>query len=111
MAYTFLKSQGLPIGKSLVETDKLDLARKLIEEAKQRNFRLLLATDHVLGAEFKAETETQTTSISATPDGWMGLDIGPDTVANFSAELARAKTIAWNGPMGVVGMAALSRGT
>ena len=88
MAYTFLKSQGLPIGNSLVEADKLDLARKLLAEAKQRNFRLLLPTDHVLGAQFKADTETQTTSVTATPDGWMGLDIGPDTIAKYSAELA-----------------------
>ncbi len=110
MAYTFLKSQGLPIGKSLVETDKLDLARKLIEDAKQRNFRLLLPSDHVLGAEFKADTETQTTSVSATPDGWMGLDIGPETIAKFSAELARAKTIVWNGPMGVFEMPAFAKG-
>ena len=111
MAYTFLKSQGLPVGKSLVETDKLDLARKLIEEAKQRNFRLLLPSDHVLGPEFKADTKTQSTSVSATPDGWMGLDIGPETIASFSAELARAKTIIWNGPMGVFEMPAFARGT
>jgi phosphoglycerate kinase len=111
MAYTFLKSQGLSIGKSLVETDKLDLARKLMEEAKQRNFRLLLPSDHVLGAEFKADTETQTTSVAATPDGWMGLDIGPETVTKFSAELSRAKTIVWNGPMGVFEMPAFARGT
>jgi phosphoglycerate kinase len=111
MAYTFLKSQGLPIGKSLVETDKLDLAQKLIAEAKQRNFRLLLPTDHVLGAEFKADTKTQITSVNATPDGWMGLDIGPDTVAKFSDELSRAKTIVWNGPMGVFEMPAFAKGT
>jgi len=111
MAYTFLKSQGLPIGNSLVEADKLDLARKLIAEAKQRNFRLLLPSDHVLGAEFKSDTKTQTTSVSATPDGWMGLDIGPDTVTKFSAELASAKTIVWNGPMGVFEMPAFATGT
>ena len=111
MAYTFLKSQGLPIGKSLVEADKLDLAEKLIAEAKQRNFRLLLPTDHVLGAEFKADTKTQITCVSATPEGWMGLDIGPDTVAKFSAEIARAKTIVWNGPMGVFEMPAFAKGT
>lgn len=111
MAYTFLKSQGLPIGKSLVEVDKLDLARKLIAEAKQRNFRLLLPSDHVLGLEFKADTKTQTTSVNATPDGWMGLDIGPDTIAKFGAELARAKTIVWNGPMGVFEMPAFAKGT
>jgi len=111
MAYTFLKSQGLPVGKSLVEADKLDLARKLLAEAKQRNFKLLLPTDHVLGAEFKADTKTQTTSVTATPDGWMGLDIGPDTVAKYAAELARAKTIVWNGPMGVFEMPAFAKGT
>jgi len=111
MAYTFLKSQGLPIGDSLVEPDKLDLARKLLSEAKQRNFQLLLPTDHVLGAQFKADTETQTTAVSATPDGWMGLDIGPETIAKYSAELARAKTIIWNGPMGVCEMPAFAKGT
>jgi phosphoglycerate kinase len=111
MAYTFLKSQGLPIGNSLVETDKLELARKLIEEAKQRNFRLLLPVDHVLGAEFQANTKTQITSASGMPDGWMGLDIGPETIKNFGAELARAKTIVWNGPMGVFEMPAFSKGT
>src|ERR1700716_1571314 len=110
MAYTFLKSQGLPIGNSLVEANKLDLARKLIEEAKQRNFRLLLPSDHVLGAEFKPDTKTQTTSVNATPDGWMGLDIGPETIKKFSAELVRAKTIVWNGPMGVFARWALIRG-
>jgi phosphoglycerate kinase len=111
MAYTFLKSQGLPIGKSLVEIDKLDLARKLLEEAKQNKFRLLLPSDHVLGAEFKPDTKTQTTNVKATPDGWMGLDIGPETITKFSAELARAKTIVWNGPMGVFEMPAFARGT
>jgi len=111
MAYTFLKSQGLPIGNSLVEADKLDLARNLIDEARQRNFRLLLPTDHVLGEEFKADTRTQTTSVKDTPDGWMGLDIGPDTIAKFGAELARAKTIVWNGPMGVFEMPAFAKGT
>ena len=111
MAYTFLKSQGLPIGKSLVEPDKLDLARKLLAEAKQRNFRLLLPVDHVLGAEFKADTRTQTTSVNDTPGDWMGLDIGPETVRLFSAEIARAKTIVWNGPMGVFEMPAFARGT
>src|ERR1700756_5020792 len=111
MAYTFLKSQGLPIGKSLVETDKLDLARKLIEEAKQRNFRLLLPSDHVLGAEFKPDTKTQTTSVTATPDGWMGLDIGPDTIAKYAANRGRAKTIVWNGPRVVFEMRDFAKGT
>ncbi len=111
MAYTFLKSQGLPTGKSLVEADKVDLARNLLAEAKQRNFRLLLPADHVIGAEFKPDTATQITSVASTPDGWMGLDIGPETIAKYTAELLRAKTIVWNGPMGVFEMPAFANGT
>jgi phosphoglycerate kinase len=111
MAYTFLKSQGLPIGKSLLEADKLDLARRVIQEASVKNFPLLLPSDHVIGAEFKADTPTRTTSIADTPDDWMGLDIGPETVKRFSAEIAGAKTIVWNGPMGVFEMPAFARGT
>jgi phosphoglycerate kinase len=111
MAYTFLKSQGVPVGKSLVDPEKLGLARTLLDEAKQKNFRFLLPVDHVLGAEFKPDTKTQTTSVNATPEGWMGLDIGPETVAKFSQELGRAKTIVWNGPMGVFEMPAFANGT
>ena len=111
MAYTFLKSQGLPVGKSLVEEDKLELAQRLLFEAKERNFKLLLPVDHVLGEEFKADTRTGTADVSATPDLWMGLDIGPKTVAAYSAEIARARTIVWNGPMGVFEMPAFASGT
>ena len=111
MAYTFLASQGLPIGKSLVEKDKLDLARKLLDAARQKNFRLLLPSDHVLGKEFKPDTKAQTSSIAATPDDWMGLDIGPETITTFSEELEDAKTIVWNGPMGVFEIPAFSSGT
>ena len=111
MAYTFLKSQGLPVGKSLVDADKLDLARRLLDEAKQRNFDLVLPRDHVLGAEFKADTKTQTTSIADTPEGWMGLDIGPQTITKFAEELGRARMIVWNGPMGVFEMPAFAKGT
>ncbi len=111
MAYTFLKSQGLAVGKSLVEADKLDLARRVMEEAGAKKFRLLLPTDHVVGAEFKADTQTRTTSVAETPDGWMGLDIGPETVKRFGVEIAGAQTIVWNGPMGVFEMPAFARGT
>src|SRR5580765_2017291 len=89
----------------------MEFALKLIGEAEHRIFRLLLPSDHVLGAEFKADTKTQITSVKDTPDGWMGLDIGPDTIAKFSAELSRAKTIVWNGPMGVFEMPAFAKGT
>jgi phosphoglycerate kinase len=111
MAYTFLKAEGQPVGKSLVEDDKLELAKKLRAEAQQNKFALLLPVDHVVGAEFKAGTATQTVSVSATPDGWMGLDIGPKTIETYRQKIASAKTIVWNGPMGVFEMPAFSRGT
>jgi phosphoglycerate kinase len=111
MAYTFLKADGQPIGKSLVEDDKLELAGRLRDEARQRRFALLLPVDHVVGAEFKADTATQTVSVSATPDGWMGLDIGPKTIDTYRQKIAGAKTIVWNGPMGVFEMPAFAKGT
>jgi phosphoglycerate kinase len=111
MAYTFLKADGQPIGKSLVEDDKVDLARRLREEAQKKKFALLLPVDHVIGAEFKADTATQTVSVSATPDGWMGLDIGPKTIEAYRQKIVNAKTIVWNGPMGVFEMPAFAKGT
>ncbi|HEX4541555.1 MAG TPA: phosphoglycerate kinase [Candidatus Acidoferrum sp.] len=111
MAYTFLKADGHPIGKSLVEDDKLDLARRLRREAQEKKFALLLPVDHVIGAEFKADTATKTISIHGTPDGWMGLDIGPKTIDAYKQKIASAKTIVWNGPMGVFEMPAFAKGT
>jgi len=111
MAYTFLKADGQPVGKSLVEEDKLDLARRLRSEAQQKKFALLLPVDHVVGAEFKADIATQIVPVSATPDGWMGLDIGPKTIEAFRQKIAGAKTIVWNGPMGVFEWPAFAKGT
>jgi phosphoglycerate kinase len=110
MAYTFLKSQGLPVGKSLVENDKLDLARGLFDEARSRKFRLLLPVDHVL-AESPESTATITTDIAQTPEGWMGLDVGPKTIAQFGAEISKARTIVWNGPLGMFEKPAFAQGT
>jgi phosphoglycerate kinase len=110
MAYTLLKSQGLPVGKSLVENDKLDLAKSLVEEAKAKNFKLLLPVDHVV-AESPDSTNTKIVDIAQTPDNLMGLDIGPKSVALFSKEIASAKTIVWNGPMGMFERPAFSQGT
>jgi phosphoglycerate kinase len=110
MAYTFLKSQGLSVGKSLVENDKLDLARGLLDEARSRNFRLLLPVDHVL-AESPDSTETKITDIASTPDGWMGLDVGPKTIELFRAEISKARTIVWNGPLGMFERPAFAKGT
>ena len=111
MAYTFLKADGQPIGKSLVEDDKLDLAKRLRTEAQQKKFALLLPVDHVIGAEFKADTAAQTVSTFSTPDGWMGLDIGPKTIDIYKQKIAGAKTVVWNGPMGVFEMPAFAKGT
>ena len=111
MAYTFLKADGHPIGKSLVEDDKLDLARRLRDEARKKQFALLLPVDHVVGAEFKADTATKTVSVHETPDSWMGLDIGPKTTETYKQKIAGAKTIVWNGPMGVFEMPAFAKGT
>jgi phosphoglycerate kinase len=111
MAYTFEKAQGLEIGKSLVEDDKLDLAQRLLAEAKQKNFKLLLPTDHVVAPEFRADATAITCNVSDTPADQMGLDIGPRTSAAYSAEIAKAKTIVWNGPMGVFEMPAFAKGT
>jgi len=106
MAYTFLKSQGEPVGKSLVEDDKLDLARKLLAEYPEK---LVLPVDHVVAAELKENAENQT--VARVPDGLMGLDIGAQTVANYSAIIKGAKTVIWNGPMGVFEKPPFDRGT
>jgi len=111
MAYTFEKAQGLEIGKSLVENDKLDLAKRLMAEAKEKNFKLLLPIDHVVAAEFKADAKPTTCDVTNTPADRMGLDIGPKTIAAYVAEIAKAKTIVWNGPMGVFEMPAFAKGT
>ncbi|NCB39761.1 MAG: phosphoglycerate kinase [Erysipelotrichia bacterium] len=101
MAFTFLKAQGYDIGKSLCETDKLDLALKLIEKAKKSGRKLLLPIDVVTATEIKEGTATRTLDISQIPANELGLDIGPKTIEAFAAELKTAKTVLWNGPMGV----------
>ena len=111
MAYTFLKAKGLSIGKSLVENDKIELAKRLLSEAQQKNFKLLLPTDHLVAPELKPDAKATSCDVSATPSDQMGLDIGPKTIAAYVAEIAKAKTIVWNGPMGVFEMPAFAKGT
>ncbi len=106
MAYTFLKSQGLPVGKSLVEDDKLDLAKKLLADFGSR---LVLPADHVVAAELKENAEHET--VVEIPEGKMGLDIGEKTIALYSGIVAAAKTVIWNGPMGVFEKPPFDRGT
>jgi len=111
MAYTFLKAQGLPIGKSLVEEDKIELAKRILADAKQKNFKFLLPSDNVIAPEFKADSPATIVDVAAMPADQMGLDIGPKTIAAYKAEVAKSKTIVWNGPMGVFEMPAFAKGT
>jgi phosphoglycerate kinase len=111
MAYTFLKSQGVAVGKSLVEDDKTALAGELLSEAKAKNVRLVLPVDHVVAEKMEATAVTQTVSNDAIPSNQMGLDIGPKTRESFIQEIRGAKTIVWNGPMGVFEMQPFAHGT
>lgn len=111
MAYTFIKAMGHGIGKSLLEADKLDYAKEMIEKAKAKGVSLLLPVDTAIGSEFAADCERKVVSVDAIPDDWMGLDIGPETVKLFSDAIANAATVVWNGPMGVFEFPAFARGT
>jgi phosphoglycerate kinase len=112
MAYTFLKAKGEQVGKSLVEADKVDLARKLMDEANSRKVKLLLPVDHVAAEKPDVNALVKKVDVGqAIPDNLMGLDIGPVTIENFSEEISRARTIVWNGPMGVFEVPPFARGT
>jgi phosphoglycerate kinase len=111
MANTFLKSQGLDIGKSLVEEDLLDAARKIIKLSKEKGVELYLPVDCVVANEFAADAETKVVPVQAIPDDWMALDIGPASTTLFGEVLESTKTILWNGPMGAFEMDAYSCGT
>lgn len=101
MAFTFLKAQGHKIGKSICEEDKLDLARELLEKAKQKNVDIVLPIDSNITTEYSNDTENKIVHSQDIPDEWEGLDIGPDTIAKFKEILKGAKTVMWNGPLGV----------
>ena len=111
MAYTFLKAKGLSIGDSIVEPDKLDLANGLLQKASDRNLILHLPQDHVIGREFDPNTEFRAISSEGIPDDWSGFDIGIETVAKFGEIVDTAKTIIWNGPLGVYEFEQFARGT
>jgi phosphoglycerate kinase len=111
MAYTFFKALGGNIGNSLVEADKLELAKELIQKAKSKGVELHLPIDSIAGDKFDANANTQIVNNNAIPDGWMGLDIGPQASEVFSAVVEESKTILWNGPMGVFEMEKFSNGT
>ena len=111
MAFTFLKAKGLEIGKSLCETEKLDFAAKMLEEAKALGVKILLPVDAVVAPEFKADAPAKAVKADAIPQDEMGLDIGPETAELFAKEILAAKTVLWNGPMGVFEMPAFAKGT
>ncbi len=112
MAYTFLKAQGLEVGKSLVEADKIDLAKQLMADAKAKNVKMLLPVDHVVSDKLDPNARPEQVGVGQPiPAGKMALDIGPETVELFSAEIARARTIVWNGPMGVFEIDQFAKGT
>jgi phosphoglycerate kinase len=112
MAYTFLKAQGMEVGKSLVEADKLDVARQVLANAKSRGVQFLLPVDHVIANRFAPDAKTKVVeNEEPIPAEWMALDIGPKTVDLFARAIADASTIVWNGPMGVFEMPAFAYGT
>jgi phosphoglycerate kinase len=111
MTYTFIKAQGGQIGNSICEEDKLDMALNIIKKAKENNVKVFIPTDAVNGDKFDAEAETSVSKTDETPEGWMGLDIGPETVATYQQVIKDSATILWNGPMGVFEMEKFAAGT
>ena len=111
MSYTFQKALGGSVGKSLCELDKLDLAKEMLEKAQKKGVRMLLPVDNICGQEFSNDTMRITVHSKQIPDGWEGMDIGPNTQALFAAEIANAKTVVWNGPMGVFEFPNFAAGT
>ncbi len=111
MAYTFLKAQGRPVGKSLVEEDRLELASMLLAKAETRGVKVMLPKDHVVAPEFRADTEHRVCCDADFPNDWMALDIGPETCSYYNRELREARMVIWNGPMGVFEFDAFATGT
>lgn len=111
MIFTFYKARGLSVGKSLVEDEFVELAKSLEAKAKEKGVALLLPTDVVVADNFAADANAQTVSVESIPDGWMGLDIGPDSVKLFQEALADCKSVIWNGPMGVFEFDQFAKGT
>lgn len=111
MIFTFYKAMGLPIGKSMVEDDFVPMAKDLMEKAKKKGVKFFLPTDVILADDFKADANSKIASVNSIPDGWMGLDIGPDSVKTFKKEILECKTVVWNGPMGVFEFEKFAQGT
>ncbi|TAK62551.1 MAG: phosphoglycerate kinase [Bacteroidetes bacterium] len=111
MMFTFYKAQGLEVGNSLVEADKIELAKQILEDAKKRNIKLLLPVDCVIAQKMEEHADRKDVPVTQIPQGWAGFDIGVETVRLFEQELKKAKTVVWNGPMGVFEMESFAHGT
>ena len=111
MCFTFLKAQGFNIGNSLLEEDKIDYCRQALEKAEKKDVTMYLPSDVVVAKEISPETEAMVVDVDSIPEGWMGLDIGPDTITVYQGVINSAQTIFWNGPMGVFEIDQFSRGT
>ena len=111
MAYTFFKSMGYNVGNSICELDKLDLAQAVMKKAEEKNVKLLLPVDTKVGKEFDPNTESKIVKYTEIPDGWEGFDIGPETIERYVEELKDAKTVIWNGPLGLSEFAQFAIGT
>ncbi|MDD5593886.1 MAG: phosphoglycerate kinase [Candidatus Margulisbacteria bacterium] len=111
MAYTFFKARGVEVGKSLVEADKIELAKEILKKAIDRGVPLMLPIDHIVADKFDANAEAKTVTRAGIPAEWQGMDIGPETITKFGHAIKKAKTIFWNGPMGVFEFDKFSKGT
>ena len=111
MAYTFFKSMGYGVGDSICELDKLDLAQDIMKKAKEKGVKLMLPVDTKVGKEFKPDTESKVVKYTEIPDGWEGFDIGPETIKMYVEELKSAKTVVWNGPLGLSEFEQFAAGT
>lgn len=111
MAYTFLKAQGYSVGNSMIDEEKIDLAKQILDEAKRRNVKILLPVDHLCAPVFSPTAKAIKVKETDIPDGLIGLDIGPKTLKLFKKELSGAKTVIWNGPLGVFEFENFSKGT
>lgn len=111
MAYTFYRAKGYEIGTSICEEDKIELAKELLEKANHKGVKLILPVDNVVAKEFSNDSESKVVASDSIPEGWQGLDIGPETVKLFAEELKDAKTVIWNGPMGVFEFDNFAKGT
>ncbi|MFT8318937.1 MAG: phosphoglycerate kinase [Sporolactobacillus sp.] len=111
LSFTFIKAQGYSIGKSMLDAEKLDMAKKFMETAKEKGVNFLVPVDAVVADEFSESANKKTVDVDSIPEGWMGLDIGPKTVALYADAVKKSKLVVWNGPMGVFEMDAYAKGT